>query len=1210
NGKPVTIALIDRPEKFTIADGRSWSFLTAAGMNIYNAPNIKNPYPASSPYCLTAGTDPFKFSVRIDSLCEEGENTITFKDTSNAKPANPIVITSASVKLYTMPSAPTVAAISENQQTIFSVTQQKNLEIKYHGQTLIEKDFLSVDDGNGATTLAGVVDGKTTWNVLRQGDPQLNYRKEVVLGPSGIEMTLRADYNGANTNLKAYRIYLPLKLLDGATYKAVVGRASKTSEITGTINQSMPEKAINGQIRFFALRSDKVKLVFDFNPLGVSQMYTDYPHSGEPMGVAAVYREGAYLVIIPFSRADHRTGGLYSSKILIYEGEYDFEQKHPYSTGWTYSKGTPGPQLFLSFGTRAPSDTGRGDLKLFNSDRGYGWGDATGLELVSKSEKNIFGNCVFSPAGKPAAFSAVVRPGWQIATISCGHPTQDVGPFQLIVNGKVKEQNIKVEAGKTKTLVVSTQVRSPEDKVKLEFQGASWAVQTIAVQTYIQENEDFFVSRKLWVVPGLFEPDVGIKPEYSRNIKVVKPVKDPNANDWHRSFAMGNWCDGGHGATSFEFNTPELVEKRVKDLKDSGFTVINEGIFFWNLSQTKRWDEAIDMGRLIVDKAHKEGMKVMHHMDAPIVLSHADGSAYLLDHPEWLMRSVSGNIPTLNAMCLNNPEFNRELRGRIARYARETGVDAFMIDEVSYVDNTFCGCDYCRDAFTRATGMVLPRDPSSPDLQNMNSKIWRKWMQWRQTSLGDWNVETRNILRAENPNISILTYTTHYGLYSSYATLGGGGSIIEAARGRDFIGTEIMSRNVFDAWRSVYAFRKLFSAVGDLCGSNVYGLVYPVGDPNIAYFGWVLNHMNLQTTWMETIPGVDMKRYQNWPNRMKIGVAAPLSDVAVFFSSASKDFEKNFGSVPDLLAFSEIMTDRGIQNDFLVDRSLNAKNLSKYKTLVLASVGCLSAAEVAAVKEYVAAGGQLIMTANTSTQDELGDLLPDFALADVAGVKLAEMGLKGPLTIKLCETGEKYTFPNSGVKVVPTTAVKYADFVSADGSINPAITENSYGKGKCIYIACSLGGANYEAEKTSGDKWVFQMNKPLAELLLSLVDRAGGKTYNVQAVTLPEKVIVATKRQNDAAGKFILINLLNARGSANLKLDDVIPAKKPGDAFPALDSDVVLDIRCAATDAFIASPDYEGQRPVDVKDMNNGYVRITVKKEDVKAYSIVYLKIK
>lgn len=1214
NGKAVTMDMIDRPAKFTFTDGRTWDFLNASGMNLYNAPDSNNPVPASTGYSLKDGSNPFKFRIRIDSLCEDGENIITFKDTSDAKGTDPMVISKAVVKIFPDQQSATTAvppAASVDQQKIFSVIQQKILAVKYRGETLIDKDFLSEDDDSKITAIAGTSADKNVWNVFRQNHPRMNYRKEVVLGPDGIELTVRADYNGAVTGLKAYRIYLPLKLLEGATYKAVVGRASNTKVITGVISKSMPEGGIPDtyQTRFIAFRNDKVKLVFDLNPLGVSQMYSDYPHSGEPMGVASICREGDYLVIIPFSRSDRRTGGLYSSKILIYEGEYDFDQRHPYATGWTYSKGTPGPQLFLSFGTSQPSGASRGDLKTFNADRGYGWDSASGLELVSKSGKNIFGNCVFSPSGKPADFNAVVRPGWVIITISCGHPTQDVGPFQLIVNGKVKEQNIKVEAGKTRTLVVSTQVRSPENKVNLKFQGSSWAVQTIAIQTYLQENEDFFISRKFWVISGLFEADLGIAPEYTSNIKVKKPARDKHADEWHKSFAMGNWNDGGHGGTGFEFNTPELVEKRVQDMKNGGYTVINEGIFFWNLSQTERWDEAIAMGKLIVDKAHQAGMKVMHHMDAPIVLSHSGGSAYMLAHPEWLQRSISANIPTLNCMCLNNPDFNRELRARIARYARETGVDAFMIDEISYVSSNYCGCDYCRDAFTRATGLVLPRDPSSPDLQNMNSKIWRQWMQWRQVSLGDWDVETRNIIKAENPNISILTYTTHYGLYSNYASLGGGSNIIESARGRNFIGTEIMSRNVFDAWRSVYAFRKLFSAVGDLCGSNVYGLVYHQGDANIAYFGWIMNHMNLQTTWMEAVPGVDMKRYQNWPHRMKIGVAEPLSDVAVFFSSTSRDFEKNFAGIGDILAFSQIMTDHGIQHDFLVNSSLNAKNLARYKTLVLPSIGCLSATEVAAVKEYVTSGGQLIMTANTSTQNANGEMLPDFALADVAGVKFIDFSLKPPLTIKLCDNSQKYVFPRYGLKVATTTATKYADFVSDDGiSIAPAITENNYGKGKCIYVACQLGAPNWEAEKTVGNKWEFQMNKPLADLLLSLMDRTGSNKYDVRAVNLPEKVIVATKRQKDESGNFILVNLLNARGSANLKPGNTVPEKKPGDAFPALDSDIVLDIRCAANEAFIVSPDYEGKRPVAVTDLKNGYARITIKKEDLKAFSIVYIK--
>jgi hypothetical protein len=45
------------------------------------------------------------------------------------------------------------------------------------------------------------------------------------------------------------------------------------------------------------------------------------------------------------------------------------------------------------------------------------------------------------------------------------------------------------------------------------------------------------------------------------------------------------------------------------------------------------------------------------------------------------------------------------------------------------------------------------------------------------------------------------------------------------------LGTEIMSRNVFDCYRPVLAHRKMKAALGRHFNSPVFGLVYHLDDP-------------------------------------------------------------------------------------------------------------------------------------------------------------------------------------------------------------------------------------------------------------------------------------------------------------------------------------------------------------------------------------------
>ena len=290
----------------------------------------------------------------------------------------------------------------------------------------------------------------------------------------------------------------------------------------------------------------------------------------------------------------------------------------------------------------------------------------------------------------------------------------------------------------------------------------------------------------------------------------------------------------------------------------------------------------------------------------------------------------------------------------------------------------------------------LPRDPASPVFHNYDSPLWVRWMKWRSRCVGDWRVIQRRALDEVNPNLCIMIYTTHYGVYGRAPWRDYGISLMEAARGCDFIGTEIMSRNVFDCYRPVFSFRKIKSAIGDHFGGAIWGLVYHSDDKNIAYFGWALQQMNRQTTWMDMIPGVDMLRYLDWPHQVKLDRVSSLADTAILFSAATRNFARKYISFRhynffDTWGYSEIMDDGHIQHDFILDEDLEAKRLSRYKLVIVANNSCMSADRVEALRQYVRQGGVLLVSGIAATQNEVGFWSDNFQLADVMGVDYCEV---------------------------------------------------------------------------------------------------------------------------------------------------------------------------------------------------------------------------
>ncbi len=68
------------------------------------------------------------------------------------------------------------------------------------------------------------------------------------------------------------------------------------------------------------------------------------------------------------------------------------------------------------------------------------------------------------------------------------------------------------------------------------------------------------------------------------------------------------------------------------------------------------------------------------------------------------------------------------------------------------------------------------------------------------------------------------------------------------------------------------------------------------------------------------------------------------------------------------------------------DWNLNAKDLSRYKVLVLPNTAVMNEEQADAVREFVRSGGGLVASVDTSLFDEFGDPRKDFLLADLFGV--------------------------------------------------------------------------------------------------------------------------------------------------------------------------------------------------------------------------------
>ena len=129
--------------------------------------------------------------------------------------------------------------------------------------------------------------------------------------------------------------------------------------------------------------------------------------------------------------------------------------------------------------------------------------------------------------------------------------------------------------------------------------------------------------------------------------------------------------------------------------------------------------------------------------------------------------------------------------------------------------------------------------------------------------------------------------------------------------------------------------------------------------------------------------------------------------------------------------------------------------IDKYKLVILPSAYLMDEATIRTVRNYVAAGGTVIMTGYSDKVDSTGKWfetpLPG-ELTDVFGLRTNEF-YRSDQPLKVSFAGKELTGTDSYYEVLePSTAKTLAQFENTPRK-SAAITINHYGKGYAIYLA-------------------------------------------------------------------------------------------------------------------------------------------------------------
>ena len=402
-----------------------------------------------------------------------------------------------------------------------------------------------------------------------------------------------------------------------------------------------------------------------------------------------------------------------------------------------------------------------------------------------------------------------------------------------------------------------------------------------------------------------------------------------------------------------------------------------------------QWLGAADPFGELVAGCRKLGMVVIARTDP-----HATYDDAAKAHPEWIAVTAEGAprrhwaSPEMWVTCGLGPynfEFMTAVKREIMSGYR---VDGIFINR--WDGSGMCYCEDCRRNFKETSGFDLPRANSPQDPARRAYILWQQQRLFELWQLWDREVRKLNADSCVIPNtgggatssldmrkIGELAPTlmadrqARRGVAAPWAN-GKNGKEYRATMGRKPI-VGIFSVGVEEPYRwkdSVQseAEIRLWAADGVANGLR----------PWFTKFSGVLH----DERWLKPVEEL-YRRYAGWEKYLRN--ETPLARVGLVYSQQTAWFVGR-KTEDHTLGWYQALIEARVPFEMVHDRLLDPAHVGQFKTLILPDVVALSDAQCRQLRDFVASGGSLIATHETSLGDEWGVRRKNFGLAELFGV--------------------------------------------------------------------------------------------------------------------------------------------------------------------------------------------------------------------------------
>jgi hypothetical protein len=540
-------------------------------------------------------------------------------------------------------------------------------------------------------------------------------------------------------------------------------------------------------------------------------------------------------------------------------------------------------------------------------------------------------------------------------------------------------------------------------------------------------------------------------------------------------------------------------------------------------------------------------------------------------HADWLQiredgRPIDGVYQTGTDFCVNSPW--RDWVFQIVRDLTAYPIDGIFYDGPIFFPDT-CYCKYCQEKYRKLHGKSLP---SKKERRGAGAQ---ELLAFQAQSIADFLRDTRTILKAKSPGLALYmnggvrggnwsTARLNRVLIEEQDLLGSEGGFIGGDLTRTSLWKPSLTARLLES-QSGGKPRVIFSAAGhkpwtfSVLPAAELRLMYAATIANAASVWFGLWPSEFTQPEMKTLAEMNqfLARNQEYyhQTRSEARMAVVWSDVTANFYSGSDaqllemDRVAQRSAVGNLDAefsgVSEALMRTLVPFDVLDDVSLDKGDLSRYQTIFLPNVACMSDQTAQRLREYVRGGGVLFSTFETSLYDDAGIRRKEFALADVFGAT-ATASIAGPsrwdymkrVTQSNLLTGIGREFLSSPVYHLRVKAreahevTRYTKPLAGvyDGipelSEDPALMSHPFGKGHAIYFTGDLGNAIE----------TFHLYEHL-QLIGNTVREFAPSQVTVQNAPSSVEVVVRSQSQR----KRLLLHLINYTGEMTRPIQKVLP---------------------------------------------------------------------